>query len=180
MTRHSRTEMAIRHLINAKKRGKPLDLDLVIKVAESKRASEALIKELVDEACEQLEIREFITQGRYVGNSLYQVECVSFRTQVFQDCGSHTEIKQCFCDECPIAESGMKGLKKCFGIVTQKDLIAYWEIGKTPEGVALKHKSPVSQYLSKEEEANKLYGFIGDEKERKAFLKTQKTLKKTA
>lgn len=171
-------------LIAAQKGEKALTLEFMLSAFQNNRFSANFKNNLWEQFKEQQEILSTIQAGRYIGNDMYQIECLSFRTHVFKDCTSHAEPHQCFCDECPIAGAGMKGLKKCFGIVTNSDIVRFWEKGKTPEGVILKHgESPVARYIKlkvePESEVIKVQQFL-EEQEKKAFAKYPALRKKTA
>jgi hypothetical protein len=99
---------------------------------------------LISAYIEQNEIRNsLIEKGVQVAPYLYQIECQAGRTQLIEDNFDSVKVKHPQCWGCPLRMR--RALKKCFRVVTDQDLIKYFQKGKLPP-------------FKKGEEAFKSYG----------------------
>lgn len=87
--------------------------------------------EIIDAYIEQNEIRDYMVEnGREVAPFLYQVECQCGRFQTVKDNADSVSVKDPQCWGCPINRS--RTLKKCFGILTGRDIEKHYKEGKVP------------------------------------------------
>ena len=87
--------------------------------------------ELISAYIEQNQIRDNIVEkGVQVAPFLYQIECSYGRTQTIKDELDSVKVKDPQCWGCPLKEE--RALKKCFRVVTDQDLLRYFEERKLP------------------------------------------------
>ncbi len=86
---------------------------------------------LIDAYIEQNEIRDHMVEtGVQVAPFVYQVECQCGRFQTVEDNADSVSVKNPQCWGCSINKK--RSLKKCFGILTGRDIEAHYKEGKLP------------------------------------------------
>jgi len=98
---------------------------------------------LIASYIEQNEIRDYMVEnGVQVAPFVYQVECQCGRTQKVEDDFDSVRVIDPQCWGCPLRKT--RSLKKCFGILSSKDIEEHVKEGKIPPFVKGREELKIS------------------------------------
>ena len=99
--------------------------------------------EIINAYLEQNEIRDYmIENGVQVAPFVYQVECQCGRTQKIEENFDSVRVIDPQCWGCPLRKN--RALKKCFGILTGRDIEEHVQSGKIPPFVKGREELKIS------------------------------------
>jgi len=99
--------------------------------------------EIIDAYVEQNEIRDYMVEnGREIAPFTYQIECQCGRFQTVEDKADSVSVRDPQCWGCPMSRN--RTLKKCFGILTGRDIERHYKEGILPAFVEGREKIKIS------------------------------------